>query len=150
MKTKRVNRYYCDFCKKSGCSAYHMRRHEERCTMNPNRKCGMCDIVGEEQKDLTYLMDILPAPEWIEGELVDLVLETLRNESDIQAVIPDLRDAANGCPACMMAALRQKGIPVPMAMDYKKERDEFWGAYNEAQYVAEVESAYQYARWGGR
>ena len=120
--------------------------------MNPNRKCGMCDIAGVLQPDLADLMAILPKAEWVQGDLSGLVgCEYLGIEQDtLDAAMTKLHDAADGCPACMMAALRQKGIPVPMAMDYKQIYDDFWGAYNEAQYVAEVESEYQYARWGGR
>ena len=35
MKTKRVLRYYCDFCGRGGCGKYAMEVHEKYCTMNP-------------------------------------------------------------------------------------------------------------------
>lgn len=37
MKRKRVWRYYCDFCKKSGCGRAAMAWHEQRCINNPAR-----------------------------------------------------------------------------------------------------------------
>lgn len=43
MKVKRVNRYYCDFCRKGLCSKYWMERHESSCTANPKRQCRMCE-----------------------------------------------------------------------------------------------------------
>ena len=43
MKTVKKNVYYCDFCGKRSLAALHMHNHEDGCTMNPNRKCGLCD-----------------------------------------------------------------------------------------------------------
>ncbi len=68
MKIKKVNRYYCSYCQKSGCAANHMKKHEKRCTMNPNRFCGMCAVMGNEQLKLEDLMSILPEPIMIEDE----------------------------------------------------------------------------------
>ena len=47
MKTKLRQRHYCDFCKKSGGSRYHMERHEKYCTMNPKRECRMCETARD-------------------------------------------------------------------------------------------------------
>ena len=135
MRQKRVWRYYCEFCKKSGCSAYHMKRHEDRCTMNPDRKCGMCALVDEPQPDLAELIALLPTASW-EQESEDNGFQTLSYDfhDELTGAVVRLREAANNCPACIMAAVRQSGIPVPMAMDYDAIRTTFWTEYNESKH----------------
>ena len=98
MKTKKVNRYYCDYCKKANCSSAGMKKHELHCTMNPERICRMCRIVGSQQVPMTKLLKILP-----EGSPDNFCLE-------VEQALPKLRAATNGCPACMLAALRQAHI----------------------------------------
>lgn len=117
MRTKLVNRYYCDFCKKSGGSIYWMRRHEERCTNNPNRVCGMCAIDGSVlQKSMKELSDALLA-----------------------GGMDGLREAAEGCPACIFAAIRQTNTE-EMSEDaclevfrfnFKDECRKWWETFNE-------------------
>lgn len=50
-------------------------------------------------------------------------------------VLPKLRKAADGCPACMMAALRQAKIPLPMVegFNFTEEMKSIWADINEAQ-----------------
>jgi len=60
--TKRVNRYYCEYCGKSGCAGGHMRNHEQHCTKNPNRVCGMCAIAQQQQAPMEALRACLPDP----------------------------------------------------------------------------------------
>ena len=140
MITKKVNRYYCEFCKKSGCNISVIRKHELACTLNPNRICRVCKMDhGDwtqregEQKPLTDLLVLLPDPSsylvsdrWGEGfsnTLTDIV----------NSVLPKLREISGDCPACIMAALRQKGIPLPMVTDFNftKEMKEIWDDINE-------------------
>lgn len=136
MKKKRVWRYYCDFCKKSGCSSGHMKKHEARCTMNPDRECGFCKVIGDAPTPLTELIGLLPDPAeyrldpaWkalgseYEGDFPDAVERGLKK---IQA--------KTDCPACTLAALRQSGIAETgaafAAFDYKKASQEFFQAQN--------------------
>jgi hypothetical protein len=135
MKKKKVWRYYCEWCKKSGCSGYWMRKHEQRCTMNPNRICGYCNLADNEQLPMTELLGLLPDPANhivadSEYEGFGATLETAVAEA-----LPRLREVTDNCPACIMAALRQKGIPVPIARDFnfKDECKAVWAAFNEAQ-----------------
>jgi len=117
MQTKTVKRYYCDFCKKSGGSSYHMKKHESSCTKNPNRVCGMCAIVGKSQKTIRELT-----------EAAKFGLESLRN-------------VASGCPACMLSAIRQADedcvtnefIDAMLAFDFNKECSLFWSSFKYAQ-----------------
>lgn len=85
MRQKLRMRYYCDFCKKSGCSKHHIQRHENGCTLNPDRKCGMCKFVDmkDEQKPMAELIQALT-----------------------DGGFPELRSVTNCCPSCMLAALR--------------------------------------------
>lgn len=120
MRTKLINRYYCDFCKKAGCAKRWIAHHESRCTNNPNRVCGMCELDGDViQKPIAELSAALESG-GIEG----------------------LRTAAEGCPACMLAAIRQSGInkvsedpevPCPdvLFFDFKEECKTWWERYNE-------------------
>ncbi|MBU2061728.1 MAG: hypothetical protein KKH44_07775 [Bacteroidetes bacterium] len=59
-------------------------------------------------------------------------------------ILTDLRDATDNCPACIMAALRQKGIPIPIIPNfiYSKEVKEFWAEVNSS--ISMKESNYSY------
>lgn len=117
MRVRKVNRYYCDFCKKANCSRPSIERHERGCTLNPNRHCGMCEMLDAVQQPIAELITLLPDSSPIHTppdgndpykDLADAIKEAM----------PKLREATHGCPACIMAALRQAKIPVPMAEDF--------------------------------
>lgn len=123
MRVRRVNRYYCEHCGKGGCSSTHMKKHEARCCANPNRICGMCEITTGEPGQQRPVEDLINA---------------LR-EGDT----PKLREAAHGCPACMLAAIIQnnkrenagttaEGWPLGSDFQFKKERDAMWAEANAA------------------
>lgn len=119
MKTKRVLRYYCEHCekagyRKSGCGKAAMVRHEKHCVHNPNRECRMC----------TRNDGGLPETP---AALAAVIEETM----DVNT----LREAARGCPACMLAGAaafngpksgwdREEGAP--FWLDYKAEHKRFW------------------------
>lgn len=136
MKAVQRWRYYCDHCKKSGGSKGHMLSHEQGCTLNPNRICKMCTQISGGQGDmLPSMLELLPDPEqfkkvipasdyWPEQtELDDEAIKPL-----IAAALPALRELCENCPLCLMAAFRQKKIPVPMVegFNYKTELAEMW------------------------
>jgi hypothetical protein len=115
MKIRRVNRYYCDHCKKSTGTKAAMVRHEERCTANPNRVCHMCQQLELAQADIELLKAVLPHPDKLFIEVCDGEGHTcLLNRDDgketAKAAIEQLRAAAGGCPACILAALRQRYV----------------------------------------
>lgn len=98
MTRKQVYRYKCDYCKKAGCNGGHIARHERKCTANPNRICGMCALVGEQQKTMAELfVPIATAISYFEPTSVE------PDEIDVSA----LRELTKNCPACILAALRQ-------------------------------------------
>ena len=120
-------RYYCDFCKKSGGSGGHMKKHEAGCTMNPNRVCGMCEIneEGSEQRPMAELLAIIEADGQPSGPTDEFGCYSMEYYKKISGPVPDaLREATNGCPACILAALRQSGAYYEF--DYQKEREELW------------------------
>jgi hypothetical protein len=153
---KRVQRwrYYCDFCKKSGNSGGHMKSHEASCTLNPARVCKLCLKNSDgAQADMAAMLAILPDPaqfmvtlpaEYVMGDTTDEWL-CIRQESThisdeaikpaLALAMPKLRELANECPVCILAALRQKGIPVPIVdgFNFKEELAEFWSGFNDAQ-----------------
>ena len=120
MKTKQVNRYYCDFCKKSGCSKGHMRRHEDHCTLNPDRMCGMCRMLEETQPPLASLIEMLPDPKGHERYDEDFNTRHFADAftNSCNESLKGLRDAANDCPACILAAIRLSGVPVDVVSDF--------------------------------
>lgn len=87
MTRKPAYRYKCDFCGKCGYSASAMKTHEKHCTANPARECRVCKMLEVEQKPIE-----------------DLAAAAFRG-------IKALTDEAEGCPACMLAAIRKIGPP---------------------------------------
>lgn len=138
MRTRKVNRYWCDFCGKAGLSGSHMAKHEKHCTMNPNRECRVCKMVEANQKPIAVLVALLPD---ISGtpleEAAFLGFSDL--ELQLKNTLPKLREAAGNCPACILAALRQAKIPVPAAHDFNftEEMKSVWRDINDAQTAEE-------------
>lgn len=119
MKTKLVNRYYCDFCNKSGCNAGWINKHERGCTKNPNRECGVCKFMQVEQVPLATLIAMLPCTaSWSREEW-----ESDRLTVELNAAVKSIRSVANECPACIMAAVRQGGFDMGdlLQFDFKSE-----------------------------
>lgn len=82
MKQKKVWRYYCDHCKKSGCGKAAMAKHERHCLKNDARECRMCASLNGGTN--------LPMAELVEAAKQGLAT---------------LREVADGCPMCMLAAI---------------------------------------------
>ncbi len=131
MRTKKVNRYYCDFCKKSNCSASAISKHERGCTANPNRVCSMHKHCEGEQKPMADLVGCLTSH---------------GTDKDWTAGMVQLREMASNCPACILAAIRQSELQKleldeeginhgpQFDFDFKKELAEFWSVVNDVAY----------------
>lgn len=88
--------HYCDFCGKHRHLRSAMEKHERGCTMNPDRVCRWS--IGDEAH-----------PEFVLRELASSLHE--RACPALAAMDIDwLREVIGGCPACMLAALRQSGV----------------------------------------
>ncbi len=125
MKTKKVSRYYCDFCGKGGCGAGHMKKHERGCTLNPDRQCGLCALFEE-------------------GQVIYADLDAALNKDIVAGgegvmKLENLRDASRNCPLCILSTLRlSKENEGSMENDFnfKNEIDAFWADYNADQRAA--------------
>lgn len=84
MKASKRWRYYCDHCNKSGGSKASMQKHERVCTANPARVCNMHGFINSATRpNIQSLM------------------------SAAKVGLKELTDIADGCPACMLAGIRQ-------------------------------------------
>jgi len=147
MKVKKVNRYWCDFCGKAGLSSGHMKSHEKHCTMNPNRECRVCKMIKDARNayfvpvPLSRLVAMLPNHEEFKRCHDDTTMSYYDGglSEAVAKVLPSLKAAAGDCPACVMAALRQAHIPVPMAegFSFKDEMASIWADINQAQMARE-------------
>lgn len=150
MTSKQVRQYKCDFCGKRGLSAGAMSKHEKRCTMNPGRVCGVCAFCsGDDQAKMADLLTILPRADtarmvWPDikcGKYGELTQESTEKENAVKAYRAELREqvlavwktleeAANDCPACILAAIRQAGVaPV---VDWWHFKDKLKSAMDDA------------------
>ncbi len=109
MRREKRWRYYCDHCKKSGGSGGHIAKHERGCTMNPARVCGMCKAAEIEQQPMSVL-----------------------TAAFVEFGLNGLQAAAEGCPACTLAGIRQSPMPETMEpFDFKAETTMWWRDLNE-------------------
>lgn len=143
MRSKLVWRYWCEFCRKGGCGKHAMSIHERGCTLNPDRQCRMCKAQEEfHSPGLEYLRMMARNDS---AELTGVEIEPL---STPQEVVERLMSESGGCPACVLAALRQTGktkpvfiharpdgsihpFETPYPFDYKRACTEFWARVNE-------------------
>lgn len=122
MRSKKVTRWYCDFCKFARLQKRWMIRHEVGCTANPNRKCKMCRLYGNEQADLSALKAIaMQFPSTTETE------EQITRAKETSG---KLREATASCPACILSALRQTGRWMP-GFDFKAEAKSWMQEYRD-------------------
>lgn len=134
MKTKKVNRYWCDYCNKAGLSKSAMERHEKHCTLNPERSCRVCSLLGGSHGlPVSDLVALLPDSKPYHASTACNDNEHRELHAALEIAMPVLREAVAGCPACIMAALRQANIPVPMAdnFDFKAEMKSIFDDLNE-------------------
>ena len=126
-------RYYCDFCNKGGGHAGYMRSHELSCTMNPNRTCNMCYYAGEYTKpeDLSKMVSIIKEAISFRFEDIEMDGYFFKNGFNEEDILKKIREISR-CPACILSALRQSGVPFMFdSFDYKKEKESLWADVNE-------------------
>ena len=110
--------------------------------MNPDRECKMCarlvDWAGLEDErpvPMSELLELLPKQKVKTVVEIDpdpfgtgkYEYEDYINTDEINNAIKILKKRVEDCPACVLAALRQKKIIVPTTdFDYQSECREFW------------------------
>ena len=107
-----------------------MERHENHCTMNPNRDCDMCGYADSSSIDLRALSRM------VKGRVIvsntEQSFESYSIDGSETDVINEIRKATD-CPACILAVIRQSEYPFMFgSFDYKKEREELWKNHNDA------------------
>lgn len=127
MRQKKTWRYYCDYCNKSGGSKGHMVRHEATCTLNPDRVCGVCAQSGVPSDVIAAVLLALNAPPIASGKRTG-TLDVMHLTTDVQHDVTVLRSLVNGCPACMLAAVRQAGAVSQLKWSYSDEKQRYWAA----------------------
>jgi len=133
MKKKQVWRYYCEFCYKSSGTEKAMKKHELHCTMNPNRLCRMCKLKGGTQISISRLVALLPKYK-VSTNTEDNGLSKNYCKALEEAMIKLRRETQN-CPACILAALRQAGIPMILVeFDYKQEVENLFQKLDQVTY----------------
>lgn len=135
MTRKQCYRYKCDYCKKAGCSGGHIAKHERKCTANPNRVCGMCALVGEAQHTMAELF--VPI-----STAIAYFKPTPGEPEEID--VSGLRELTKGCPACILAALRQfrqagAGVTRCADFDFKTECKTWLEQYRKSCYETNPE-----------
>ena len=126
-------RYYCDFCNKSLGTKQAMVWHEQSCTMNPNRVCRMCEHVkdwrDDEPKQRDEIIGYLQSAV-VHDEHDEFVSWRWRPGLSEAEVVDRLRELCGQCPVCMLAMIRQSGLPPYMFEHWKMKADmaEIWEA----------------------
>ena len=89
-------------------------------------------MLKQKQADLPSVIFALPKPILFrESDAGDTL--TWPDDVNTEGVYLNLKTLTRNCPACMLAALRQAKIPVPMIpeFDYTKECAAVWALINE-------------------
>lgn len=110
-----------------------MEKHEQGCTLNPNRVCGMCKLLGNKSTPIE--------------NLVNMVRGLSPSDDD---AIRRYREFAGHCPACMLAGLRfahknddqEFYVTFGGAFKWKDEAERFWNEINTHRREAEEFSTY--------
>lgn len=130
MKSVKKYVYYCDHCSKKGLSKHHMVNHEARCTANPKRTCGLCEMstnIGEYVENLKTRFTISTE------KVQDAELGFFSHEEEVcywhgkKITLDEILEEVDGCPNCTLAVLRQTKLHYECCgldkFDYKSEFD---------------------------
>lgn len=119
MRHKLVTRYYCDHCSKGGLKKPSILLHEQGCTRNPDRVCYLCGqshdykaLCVEAAARSSARDDHEPMPD----------ARTINGLQELN----QLSDMVDGCPACLLAVLRQSNVMAFEHFDYKKAINEWY------------------------
>jgi len=160
VKTEVVERYACDFCGKRMYDSGLMEHHEQHCTANPDRECGICKMFTTERRDVASIAeevrekakvewtgpdpdiekscDLFGPPEPEPPDITKNVwfCDAIPTVKGILPTLDELRAWTDDCPACMLAILKlsglhNKSILIGKQFNFKKERLRFFKEWNE-------------------
>ena len=123
MKVKNKKVYYCDFCKKHSLIFNSIKKHEEHCTLNPNRTCGLCDRKGNYKKEIKIInkayKELMSHKE--NGGIVETYCRVF--EDKVKEMLEEIE-----CPVCMLSILRLSDDGVIHWANYslKEEIQKYW------------------------
>lgn len=143
MKIQTRKIYYCDFCHKHKHFSGIMAEHEKHCTANPNRECRMCGEVGinkEYVRKLRTAYKTLMSHKGKDGASDMGITGTYVHNFNkrVNEIYKSL-----GCPACMLAILRQNKSSWTFDWNYQEELKKYWEIENDkAERDAEYEAIY--------
>lgn len=101
MRTKTVQRFYCDHCSKGMFRKADMAKHEITCIVNPSRACWLCES-GTGTIDYKALADEFKKQPGVDYDDKHDTYECKSTEA-----INWLYNKVDGCPACVLAVLKQ-------------------------------------------
>ena len=130
MRSKTVQMHYCDFCKKKGMRPDIIKEHERRCTGNPNRICGMCELIGNINPPIEVMAKTIEKLVGVE------IFPNLKGPLPILSVEEIRKVLVHDCPACLLAVIRflnkKESNFVFIDFDYKRESEKWFKLYNES------------------
>jgi hypothetical protein len=118
MTSRQVTQYRCDFCGKKKYTKQSMALHELHCTMNPKRECRVCQDNQADMKTIKAQLPVLDEDYQIEDNFFCGI------EHSFEVKLPAIWVAANGCPMCIFAAVRQAGFPW-VYTDFEKDTEAY-------------------------
>lgn len=143
MKIIKKNVYYCDFCNKKSLSS--LKRHEKKCTGNPNRECNLCkDSEGKKLhlviKELLKRFKII---EIFEEENISEQVKWIGKKITVEEIF----EKADNCPNCILNIIRCVGLNRYYFNDeykynYMIELEEYWKEENQRQKEIEESQTY--------
>jgi len=120
MKVKVKQVYYCDFCKKH--SLLPLQKHEEGCTLNPDRYCRLCG-----RDDLKPLIAKYANTYVLKEEEGGFGPETKVEWTNGEVKMGDILSDTEHCPNCTLAILRiNKLCETHLGWNYKEALESWW------------------------
>lgn len=133
--------YYCGFCKKKGLMSHHIVKHESHCSLNPNRRCKVCQFQGTTIENIEKVNALYAE---LETHRVDGGVNGVFCKEFEDAIKKFALEELDGCPICMLAILRQVGGNVLSYAnyDYKKEAESYFAEKRQEEYEADARAEY--------
>lgn len=126
MKIVQKNVYYCEYCKKKSLRKDVIQKHEIYCTMNPGRRCKICEMGEFETKPLSELLEL--TKKYNKLEVIDngygYAIEV--DGSLTVEEFEEIRGFVGICPCCLMAVIKQNKLHPPMGhWKFREEMESF-------------------------